>query len=196
MTAPAPFSHGPRRSQLPILSQPHAQSFARRAKGDSAQEMLAQKDGEDHDRQQKEACRRGRSPSALIRRVGSQSGRVFAFLLEDLDPVLDRKVERLLRCPLVGDHEVVKATATPRLTGLAVSAAGRAWWGPARADEKSLTLCWAAWDPANASAVKMHTEEGVVRRRRPNLPTARRTASDDSLLWGASAETARASTAS
>ena len=39
---------------------------------------------------------------------------------------------------------------TSLAAALAVSVAGLAWSGAAQAEEKSLTLCWAAWDPANA----------------------------------------------
>ena len=39
---------------------------------------------------------------------------------------------------------------TSLAAALAVSVAGLAWSGTAQAEEKSLTLCWAAWDPANA----------------------------------------------
>src|SRR5271168_1263555 len=39
----------------------------------------------------------------------TRSGRILAFLFEDLDPVLDQRVERLLRRALVGDDIVVDA---------------------------------------------------------------------------------------
>src|ERR1700689_3605052 len=39
----------------------------------------------------------------------TRSGRILAFLLENLDPVLDQRVERLLRSALVGDDVIMDA---------------------------------------------------------------------------------------